>query len=475
MPSNLSFLELESLGKTTKLPYNFARKHTMSLADQENHEHSLVRSNEDKAKAIEALLIGSEANLFRELESKITQFCPFEAIGMVRQEIRHAHFLSFILDPNRPHPFDDTLLKTFLQEVTTQAQKDQITLQPLTIHCSDYSNAIVYRERDNIDFMIEIPPGYNTEYSKGLIVAVELKIDAKESKHQLQKYNKYIAQKYPDSDWEHIFVFLTKEGIDASDENSKDWIPIKLVEIIESFNQEISARNFYGEAVDLYRKYATMVRRNLMKDEELAQLAKSIWSKHKEALSTLNNFRPDLQSEIIDWLKSNDSNLTESINKKTGLTVLPDTSSPRTLRYAVKDWCDIPGFCHGNEKWVASKSLLILELADWGRGRLRLSFVLGPSETSGVREQIYEEVLRRVDTGEIKIGRRTTKLGRFKHFSSIDVQTERAYAKAENDDLGAEALGKKVIDKFNAFLDVHFKIYDDVVRTVLTDHMSAND
>lgn len=29
---------------------------------------------------------------FEELEKEIDVFCPFEAIGMVRQEIRHSHF-----------------------------------------------------------------------------------------------------------------------------------------------------------------------------------------------------------------------------------------------------------------------------------------------------------------------------------------------------------------------------------------------
>lgn len=70
-------------------------------------------TNEDKAKKIEALLMGTGAENFRLLEQKISQFCPFEAIGMVRQEIKHAHFLSFILDPNRPHPFKDNFFESF--------------------------------------------------------------------------------------------------------------------------------------------------------------------------------------------------------------------------------------------------------------------------------------------------------------------------------------------------------------------------
>jgi len=145
----------------------------MSLGTTISDEDILPASNATKAKDIETLLIGSGADMFREFEQRISHFCPFEAIGMVRQEIRHAHFLSFILDPNRPHPFQDHLLKTFLQEVVAQAQEGQIAIQPLTIHCSDYSNALVYRERYNIDFMIEIPANHYGSGRKGLVVTVE--------------------------------------------------------------------------------------------------------------------------------------------------------------------------------------------------------------------------------------------------------------------------------------------------------------
>jgi len=441
----------------------------MSLTETANDEGNYSTSNAIKAKDIEALLIGSGAEMFRELELKISRFCPFEAIGMVRQEIRHAHFLSFILDPNRPHPFGDSLLKTFLQEVIAQAREEQITVQPLTIHCADYSNALVYRERHNIDFMIEIPPGQQGSNDKGLIVTAELKVDATESKHQLSKYYDHIVNEYPDKDWDRVFVFLTLDATAASGTNSEDWIPVSLLDVVERFNQDIIARGFTGEAVDLYGYYASMIRRNLVKDEDLAQLAKNIWAKHKEALDALYDHRPDLQAEVIDWLASNSEELTETVKKATGFTVVPDTSGARLLRYSIKDWHDLAGFCRGDAKWVASKSILVLELADWGSGRLRLSFVLGPADDTDMRAELYEEVLQRVDAGKIKIGRRTAKIGQWKHFSATDVQTDKDYAKAEVNEATAEELGRKVYKKISTFLATHLPIYDDVIRQVLKD------
>ena len=76
------------------------------------------------------------------------------------------------------------------------------------------------------------------------------------------------------------------------------WIPVGLISVIDRFDQEVEARGFVGEAADLYRKYSSMIRRNLVDNDELAILAKSIWGKHKEALDVLYAFRPDLQSEV---------------------------------------------------------------------------------------------------------------------------------------------------------------------------------
>ncbi|PVB61272.1 hypothetical protein DCO57_13640 [Labrenzia sp. 011] len=69
-------------------------------------------SADQKLKLLEDFLVGHSNNDFENFEQRISHFCPFEAIGMVRQEIRHSNFLSFILDPNNSHPFGDRLLKT---------------------------------------------------------------------------------------------------------------------------------------------------------------------------------------------------------------------------------------------------------------------------------------------------------------------------------------------------------------------------
>jgi len=48
------------------------------------------------------------------LESLISEFNIFEAVGITRQEIRHSSFLAFLLNPSESHRLGDIFLKKFL-------------------------------------------------------------------------------------------------------------------------------------------------------------------------------------------------------------------------------------------------------------------------------------------------------------------------------------------------------------------------
>ncbi len=440
----------------------------VSQLEAEREEDQSNLSYFKQSKAIEALLIGSGADQFREFEKNFSGFCAFEAIGMVRQEIRHAHFLSFILDPNRPHPFQDNLLKSFLHEVVEQAQDDQLNIRPLTVHCADLSGALVYRERSNIDFMIEIPSSAFGGASKGLVVTVELKVDAAESDHQLGNYYEQVVADYRAEEWERAFVFLTLNATAPTEANLENWIPVSIVDVIRRLDTEVHVRKYTGQAAELFRSYSAMIRRHLVDDEKMAQLAKSIWGKHKEALEVLYEYRPDLQGEIIEWIKDNSDEFIQNVKAETGFTLVPDTSTSRLLRYCVSDWSELNGFQNGDKSWVESGSLMVLELADWKNGRLRFSFVMGPGDQD-VRERIYEGVLKKVDARDIQIGRRTKALKDWKILSATDAQTTNEYARAEGDEVSADVLGRKAAERMAWFLEGHLKHYDEVLKKVLKD------
>lgn len=353
-------------------------------------------------------------------------------------------------------------------EILAQSKEGQINLQPLSMHCSDYSSAIIYRERANIDFLIEIPNSNQISNTKGIVVTVELKIDASESNDQLPRYFKQVDDEYPKEDWERLFVFLTLDATAPSEANLADWIPVSLLDIINRFDEEVHDRDYAGEALALYRNYSTMIRKNLLENEELAQLSKNIWAKHKEALEILYDYWPDLQGEILDWVADNPSEIIKATKKATGYTIREDTSSSRLLRYCVEDWLELPGFCDGDKSWVESSSIMVLELADWGDGRLRLSFVLGLGD-SDIKLKIYEEVLKLVDAQKLTIGRRTKTVSKWKHLSGTDIQSKRDYVKYEEDDVEIEQIGKNVAQNIARFLKANIDLYNGVLQSVLNE------
>jgi hypothetical protein len=93
---------------------------------------------------------------FAKLEQILDIFCPFEAVGMVRQEIRHAHFLAYYLDPNRPHGFGDACLRAFLTKaIEAQGKTGPSGIGILDIHMMDLQNGLVaYSCRSDYSFRL---------------------------------------------------------------------------------------------------------------------------------------------------------------------------------------------------------------------------------------------------------------------------------------------------------------------------------
>ena len=64
------------------------------------------------------------------LENLLDRFNVFEAIGFVGQEIKHSHFLAFLLDPNQNHGLEDRFLRNLLREALTGGDAASI---PMTV------------------------------------------------------------------------------------------------------------------------------------------------------------------------------------------------------------------------------------------------------------------------------------------------------------------------------------------------------
>ncbi len=258
------------------------------------------------------------------LESLLAEFNIFEAIGVVRQELRHSDFLAFLLDPRQNHGLGDIFLKRFLKNVLSTDQNPPVNV--IEIDVANLSGAVVQREWQKIDILIHLP-----EYQ--IICAIENKVDSGEHTDQLKRYRQVIGQEYPDH--RHIFIFLSPEGYEPSDD---EYIPFDYGEITRLLDDlhQAHASTLGADVATLITHYTTMLRRHIMDDSEIAELCQKIYRQHKEALDLIIEHRPDLQTDISAAL----ANLIQETNKQSSLTLWYE--SKRYVEFYPIEWENLP-------------------------------------------------------------------------------------------------------------------------------------
>ena len=113
------------------------------------------------------------------LESKVARFNIFEAIGMVRQEIKHSNFIGFLLDPFEKHQLKDIFIKKLLINILRHSEDAPLDI--LEVSISDFNDAEVRREWKNIDLLLY-------SQSNNFVCTIENKVDSSEGNNQLKNY-----------------------------------------------------------------------------------------------------------------------------------------------------------------------------------------------------------------------------------------------------------------------------------------------
>lgn len=137
-------------------------------------------------------------------------FNPFLDMGLIKGEVKHLSFLANLFNPHGTHFQKDIFLKHFIK----------MLLEFETLENNKYlkkfntQNVKVFTEKviDNnkrIDIWIE---------DNDFIIAIEGKVEAKDSKNQLMDYDKFLKKtKKP-----YILIYLTKYGEEPDNEYPED-------------------------------------------------------------------------------------------------------------------------------------------------------------------------------------------------------------------------------------------------------------
>jgi hypothetical protein len=306
------------------------------------------------------------------LEAKISHFNIFEAVGMVRQEIKHSNFLQFLLDPAEKHQLGDLFLKNLLLQIVHGSAKTY--LGNFDVSNSDFADAEVEREcRYRVDAtasgqwcyidLLIYSPRHN------FVCVIENKVDSVEGFNQLQTYQSVIGREF--SKCKKLFVYLTKAGDPASLET---WVSLSyatIADVIDCICQEKKA-TISADVEVLIRHYSDLIRRHFMNDSETIKLCRKIYRQYRQAIDLIYENRSDLTLEIEEYIQ-------ELIREFSAiLNIELDSVEKQWIRFALKEWDQLV-FQKTCDRWTSSRRLLMFEF--WNEpSKLELRLVIGPCD-----------------------------------------------------------------------------------------------
>ena len=276
-----------------------------------------------------------------ELERLLAEFNLFRLLGLGGAEETHSRILAWLLNPRENHRLGTAFLNRFLAATTDLDRAD-----------ADGSAAQVQREwqgqRGRLDLLI-------LDEGQQFLCAIENKVYSGEHSQQLTRYRRALENRYPD--FTRRYLFLSPRGTLARDAaERKHWqsvdyrIVCQLVdETAQDFADSISA-----EALAFLRQYADVLRRGILGDTEVRDLARKIYAQHSTAIELIYQHKPNPQAETQEILKE----IIE--NRVDWLFETEFRRQSHLTRFLPVEWKQFPVLETGTG-WPPCKSLLLFE------------------------------------------------------------------------------------------------------------------
>jgi hypothetical protein len=313
---------------------------------------------------------------FRDIDAGFRRFNIFEAVGAVRAELRHSNFLAYLLSPGRPHGLGTEILERFLRSLISKIPHKQRPIGILEIVIGDLDSAVVERERDNIDILIEIK-------AINFVVVIENKVGSAVTEGQLTGYKQIVRQKY--AGWHHLFILLNPDGSrpDGPGYDDADYFTFSYEDLASLLAKYLEERPgaLSNEVALVVSNYVGTLRRHIVEDTELREIARQLYFRHKEAFDFIFDSRPQPDS-LLEPLR---------VLIEANLALVLDRPAPGVVRFTLSDWTDKELNSCPPDRWTRSKRNLLFELrAHRSSPRVNVSLILGPSENS-FRTHLYSE------------------------------------------------------------------------------------
>ncbi len=232
----------------------------------------------------------------------------------------HSDVLAWLLAPRHSHGLGDRFLTRFLHQAG----------MPSVGHSRDWAATEVTREwavdgqQGRLDILI-------VNHVQQILCAIENKVFSDEHSNQLTRYRKALeVSSY--SAFAKYLVFLTPQGTSpVHEEEKRSWKPLaysKVFGIVQHIvdNHEIPARTSVRSFLN---QYATTLRRNIMPETSLSQLARKTYLEHREAIELIIAYKPKWVDEAKPWIR-------KAIARQPEWLV--DLEDRHYIRFRTEDW-----------------------------------------------------------------------------------------------------------------------------------------
>ncbi len=262
---------------------------TAELAEKQRHLDAFLGDNQE----------------LETLDARLDRFNLFHVLKIEKAEIRHSNVLAWLLTPGETHGLGDTFLRRFLSRLLMENDEVEVTLTPAQVELMNLNDVEVLREWKNIDILARSRSG-------NWCLLIENKIHSKEKKGALPDYKKEVKEDMPTA--QIIPVLLTLEGDDPSEAGREaGFVPLGHVAVLELAERiiEQNASRIPGDANTFLKHYLDTLRRLTMQDEQLIDLCKTIYRKHREAIDLIVEYgassgvRGAVQEEIATLVDCN--------------------------------------------------------------------------------------------------------------------------------------------------------------------------
>lgn len=176
---------------------------------------------------------------FIELERVLNKFNVFDVLKITDYEIRHTVFLSYLLDPQGSHGLGERFLHNFLLRLALSSPARCFDLEDLDLQLAQITPELFLKNATTssaarpsrsdgdrkLDIFLQIPQ--RSKRGQDLVIAIENKINAKESADQLISYRTWIEANRANHDL--VYVFLTLAGDEPGD---SAWIPVTYSNVV---------------------------------------------------------------------------------------------------------------------------------------------------------------------------------------------------------------------------------------------------